>query len=63
MYDDVDLTNPHDIERMRRSIAMGPGSALVLTGDQADRVLRALINALRAGSEDGTSGGADLSRF
>lgn len=48
MYEDADLTNPLDVEQVRRSIAMLPPGARALNREEAMRVLDALATAKRA---------------
>ena len=46
MMVDTDLTDPHDVENLRRSIAMEPAGLPVLSKTDSLAVLDALLDAL-----------------
>jgi len=50
MLGDTDLTNPHDVEGLRRSIAMLPANSYdrIFSREEALRLLESLGQALRA---------------
>lgn len=50
MYEDIDLAKQHEVEQMRRSIAMLPPRASALDREQALRLLSGLEAALKAQS-------------
>lgn len=49
MLGDTDLTNPHDVEGLRRSVAMLPANSYdrVFSREEALRILDGLRNALK----------------
>ena len=51
MLDAHDLTNPHDVERLRRSVAMLKPGVDVFTREQALTLLDTLGHVVRAGQE------------
>ncbi len=50
MPGDTDLTNPHDVEGLRRSVAMLPANSYnrIFSREEALRLLDSLGHALRA---------------
>lgn len=54
MLGPTDLTNPHDVEGLRRSVAMLPANTgqLLFTRDEALRLVDALRSAMKASEHD-----------